>query len=166
MSSPSNSEPVKPTFGEAFARMKDLLDPLSNKDRTSMLKALCGLYGMKATYGPIIPSSAPPIRRGPIRSQQSKPGSNPKKADPRVKELRSEIQKANILIKEKSVLLGSPLPETDPLIVGRSNLFRDLKEAQNKPASQASPSSPKGKGANGASSSNKVAGSKKGLSPN
>jgi hypothetical protein len=53
-------------------------------------------------------------------------------ADPVVKKIRLEINDFNRQIKEKSKAIGgASLPDSDPLVVGRNECFRRLKEARN-----------------------------------
>jgi len=125
------------SFGETYHSCLRLLEELSNKDAVKALKGLAGVFNLKisSAFAPVGQTRLPPASRDTRQQRGPRVG---QRSDPRIKSLRLEISTLNQQISKKSVELGKQLSESDPLIEERSQLFRDLKEAQNKPVGPSS----------------------------
>jgi len=125
-------EPIVPTtVGSAFDLVSAVLKTMSNQQASEVIKLLGASHNFRvvsqfAPTGNNLRSAHPRETRGE-RGPRGQP-----KADPKVKDLRSKISALNSEISEKSRKVGHNLNEDDELLVKRGQLFRDLKEAQNK----------------------------------
>jgi hypothetical protein len=120
------------TDGQYVDKILETLKGLPQKRSQNILKMVGIVHNVRfvpAFAMPLGPNRPPPGRdtRGQVKARV------PPKANPAVKLIRSEINELNAKISKKSLDLGRvKLPEEDELIVKRNQLFRDLKEAQNK----------------------------------
>jgi hypothetical protein len=131
------------TNGEIVDKIEELLKGVSNNRTQSILKMVGIVHNVRfvPAFAPVPgPNVAPPGRdtRGQRNSRIRS------KTNPEIKATRSQIKDLNLKISKKSSELGGvQLPKDDELIVKRNQLFRDLKEAQNKDAESAQESSQK-----------------------
>jgi hypothetical protein len=116
---------------DSFGICRNLLDKLSNKEAQVTLKALCAIYNLRA-----VSSFVPIGTQEATATRVSRVNRNPKAKVinqlPKVREIKDKIKDLNRKISEKSFLNGSKLPMEDELLIQRTQLFRDLKGAQNK----------------------------------
>jgi hypothetical protein len=110
--------------GAAVSGVLKILEGLSNRERTDVLKAVGGISGLKVAYG------TPPLVVSDRSVSKPKGLAHGRKAPPEVKKLREEIKEINSQIKSESSKAGKRLSADHDLIVARSRLFRALKEHQ------------------------------------
>jgi hypothetical protein len=121
----------QPTDGQLTDSILQLLRGVSNARAQNILKMVGSQYNVR-----FVSAFAPPVQTAQILPRETRKQKQPRiqpKADPKVKEIRSKISSLNSQISQKSKSLGDvELEKSDPLIVERTHLFRDLKKAQNK----------------------------------
>jgi hypothetical protein len=126
------------SFGQKLEYLKLILDEAPGKERLELLKATSAIYGHRTVPGT---GMGAPLQKGSIKigvAPKARPQPKGSKS-PQEKEIQSQIATLNKKISEKSKALGSAkLPLTDPLLLERGQLFRDLKECQVKPVSSQS----------------------------
>jgi hypothetical protein len=119
------------SYGLAADKINEVLQGFSKNQASDILRMVGALYNLKvvSAFAPVGPIQSP----APSRDTRgvTRPRVKPV-ADSRTKELRSEISSLNSQISEKSRSIGRQLYEDDELIIRRGQLFRDIKNAQNK----------------------------------
>jgi hypothetical protein len=129
----ASDQPVKLTDGEIVDRIEGLLKGVSNNRAQNILKMVGAVHNVRfvPAFAPVmVPNALPPGRdtRGQKQSR-SQP-----KANEKTKLFRSKIKEINSKISKKSKDLGQvKLPDGDPLLAERDQLFRDFEEEQNNP---------------------------------
>jgi hypothetical protein len=115
---------------DSFGICRNQLDKLSRKEAQITLKALCGIYNLRtvSSFAPIGTQEATVSRVSRVNRNSKGKVIN---RSPKIKEIKDRIQDLNRKISEKSFLTGSRLPMEDELLIQRTQLFRDLKGAQN-----------------------------------
>lgn len=122
-----NLDPVS----ACIAGCRNQLDNLSNKDAQIALKALCGIYNLRVVPA-FVPLGTPQATAARVSRVNRNPRAKTISQSPLVKEVKDKIKDLNRQISVKSSILGHKLPLEDELVIQRSQLFRDLKGAQNK----------------------------------
>jgi len=123
--------PQEEQDGLLAGKVLELLKGVSNTRASNILKMVGARYNLRfvSSYAPAGPTGKIPLT-GETRFQ-NKPRVAPKRADPKVKAIRSQIKQANLQISKKSVELGRRLQPDDPELVARDECFRRLKDAEN-----------------------------------
>jgi len=119
------SEERSPSFGQTFDELKSIMDKMGSKDRLEALRALSGLYGHRVLPGT---GAMPPTARNVPLRERAKPSPQKSKKSPAQQKTSQQISLLNKEISLKSRNLGTKLPDSDPLLMKRAQLFRDLKE--------------------------------------
>jgi hypothetical protein len=125
------------SLGDVISECSGLLDRLSSSDRLKALRAIAAMQGHRVLPGIGIQNQVAPAK------QRAKPTAKQRKRQqktksPAVAEYQHQIDTINAEIKAESEKLGGArLPDDHDLVVRRSCLFRDLKEARNKPRTSA-----------------------------
>jgi hypothetical protein len=125
---PKEEAPKELTFGEAFDLIRPIISKVSKKDAQDLLKGLCAMHNLRvmSAFAPLAPAA-----QSVVVHKQTRSVPEPKVKNTKITKLRKEISQLNTEISKKSKVTGQRLPEEDPLISKRNQLFRDLKEAQN-----------------------------------
>jgi hypothetical protein len=117
-------------LGRAYSAGMTILDGLSGKDRLKLLKALASSSGHRVlpglgTWSPAQSVGVPMVGKRPKAAEQPKSTKSALQ-----KRLDSEIKEVILQIKEKSVREKRRLPQEDPLIKKRYQLFREKHERE------------------------------------
>jgi len=120
------------SVGAVLERVLKELSAVSNSQATDILKMVGAKYNVRfvPAFMPLAPQVQKSIRVADTRGQA--PRYQPS-ANPEVKKIKSLIRSSNSQISKKSKEKGgATLDESDPLIVKRDQLFRELKALRNK----------------------------------
>jgi hypothetical protein len=114
---------------ELFAKLYPVLQGYSNSVATDALRAVAGTYNMKVVWGV---ATQAPLRGARAAVPRGNKTQRPlaKNSSPLVQDLRSKIKVLNKKIAAEAK--GLELPSNHALILERNDIFRVLKEAQNK----------------------------------